>query len=272
MANSSPEGIYGLKTIADQLAMELDSWKAQLAHQSLIASTAYINEVPAAYDLLEAGIGRNSDVWLLHLTLPSSPDKPVLVAFISGIVAPLIIEQDIVAPLMHTGLPWNLWNQSAVDSQNVSSAKDWAAILKQLASSKPLLFAHGLELVWVIDTAKYPQRSVARPQTELAVGRSEEAFTESLTQKAQMRHRIHSPALLFLDGEVGWLQQSTVSVAYIEGLANPALATTAVERLKTMDVASVVSSTQISGLIRVTRRRYFLPHGTRGKWAWWCGD
>ena len=239
MANSSPEGVYDLKTIAGQLAMELDSWMAQLAHQPLIAPIAYINDVSAAHDRLEAGFGRNSDVWLLHLTSPSSPNKPVPVTFISGIVDPLM------APLMHARLPPNRWNQGAVDSQKVSSAKDWSVILKQFASGKASLFAHGLEFVWVIDTTKYSQHSVDRPQTELAVGGSEEASTESLTmQKAQVRHLVYSPAPLFLlDVEVGWLQQSTVSVAYIEELTNPALATTAVERLKAMDVVSVVSST-----------------------------
>jgi spore germination protein KA len=86
---------------------------------------------------------------------------------------------------------------AAVFAMDITQATQWPDITQSLASGKTVVLVQDLAHAWVIDTAKFPQRSVERPQTELAVRGPEEAFNEVLgTQKAHIRHRLPSPDLV----------------------------------------------------------------------------
>jgi spore germination protein KA len=251
MANFSPEGIYDLKVVSQQLRDQLESWTAVLQRAPVSDPQSYVGDVQATYDRIKAGIGRNSDVVVRKIQVPACPSGPVLLVCLDDIVETHTIEQNIVDPLFKTSLPADQWDEGAIDPMDVSRATQWPDILEKLASGNTLIFAPNLTFAWVVGTSKFPQRSVTRPQTELAVRGPEEAFNEMLTtQKGQIRHRVHSPDLLFLDFKVGTIQKSAVAVAYIEGIANPALVTTVVERIKSIDVDGVVNMGQIAGIIR----------------------
>lgn len=272
MANFSPQGIHDIEMVSAKLGNELESWTAVLRQNAAAGPSTYVPNVPAAYHRIKAGMGRNSDVWLRYLNVPACPEGPILVAAVDGITNSTILDQNVLAPLLKTNRAPSQWDQGAVDPLSVDASSDWFKILESLAAGKTLIFAPGLPHVWMIDTTKYPARSVDRPQTELAVAGPEEAFNEALTtQKAQVRHRIHSPNLLFMDYTVGATQQSTVSVAYLEHLANPALVTTVIERVKAMEVDGVMTSTQIAGLIRDHPRSIFptVRHTERVDLAVW---
>jgi spore germination protein KA len=251
MSTSQAEMIQDILTELQQLEETVSSWLSALAAQPTASATQYVDNVPAAYARLKAGMGRNADVLLRYLTVPSCPAGPVLVAAIDGLTDTQMVDQDIIRPLLATKTPPDQWGQGVISPAHVSQSNQWPDLLQKLAAGNTLLFAPGLSFVWVVDTVKYPQRSIERPQTELAVRGPEEAFTEVLlTHKAQIRHRVHTPQLMFHDLTVGKVQQTNASVAYIEGVANYALVRTVIERMRAVDVDGAVNVTQLAGLIR----------------------
>ncbi|NMP21200.1 spore germination protein [Sulfobacillus sp. DSM 109850] len=241
-----------------RLHQELNSWTEVLALDPMASVDQYVPDVPAAYQRLKAGVGQNSDVLMRYLQVPSLPGEQVLVVCLDGISETQMVDQDIIEHLLKTTTRPDLWNETAVTPVDVTQATTWTDILQKLVEGNTLIFAPRVPFVWVVDTVKYPQRSIGRPQTEMAVRGSEEAFTEVLvTQKTQIRHRLRSPALRFQDYTIGVVQRTKLSVAYLEGIANPALVTTVEERLKAIDVDGVVTITQIGGLIRDHPRSIF---------------
>lgn len=254
----APEEVGDLVSLTDRLTEELSAWLSAFRGVPAAPADAYVADVKAAYSRIKAGVGRSSDVLTRFIRVPTCPDGDVLVVCIDGIVQTELIDQCIVQPLLGTKVPPDQWNRGAINAVDVTKASEWPSILHDLVSGRTLLFAPGLDYCWVVDTTKYPQRGPERPQTEIAVRGPEIAFNEVLsTNKSQIRHLVHSPALLFWDWNVGNAQRLTVSVAYLEDVANPALVTTVIERLKRVEVASAVTITQIGGLIRDHPRSIF---------------
>lgn len=246
-----PYDVYAIITQIQQLTAQLDSWSTQLQEQPQRGSDASFGNVHVAYQRLQAGMGRNSDVSLRYITIPASPRGPILVTSIDGMADTDMLNQGIIQPLLSTKLSPDLWDQGALTPIQITKSTTWPDLIKNLTSGNTLLFAPDLPWAWVVDTAKYPQRAIGRPQTELAVRGPEEAFNEVLmTQKTQVRRRLRTPQLLFHDVTLGKVQQTTVSVAYLEEIANPALVATVIDRVKSINIDGAVTVTQIAGLIR----------------------
>jgi spore germination protein KA len=73
----------------------------------------------------------------------------------------------------------------------------------------------------------------------------------------QLRHRILDPHLHFKQLTLGSRQHTTVALAYLGGVANPALVATCLERLKSINISGHANATLIAGLIRDHPRSIF---------------
>ncbi len=239
------------------LLEELDGWILML-QQAPDALTRYYPNVQGAYHRLKAGLGSSPDVLLRWITVPAyKPDK-VLIASIDGMSDSQMVDQDIIAPLLKTTEPAESWGESVITPGHVHSETEWDQILQSLAAGNTLIFAPEFDKVWVVDTVTYRQRSTGRPQTEISVRGPEDAFNEvMLTQMNQLRQRILDPHLHFQQITLGSRQHTAVVVAYLGGVANPALVATCLDRLQGIDISGHVNATIIAGLIRDHPRSIF---------------
>ena len=73
----------------------------------------------------------------------------------------------------------------------------------------------------------------------------------------QLRQRILDPHLHFKQLTLGSRQHTTVALAYLGGVANPALVATCLERLKSINISGHANATLIAGLIRDHPRSIF---------------
>lgn len=253
-----PKQAKDVQKLAKILEQEVAGWVADLAQNPGAAADDYVPDVQAAYERIKAGMGRSSDILLRRITVPSCPDGSVLIASVDGMADTQMVDQDIIAPLLTTKVPPEQWDQAAITPVHVSRETTWPKLLEGLAAGNTLIFAPGLPFVWMVDTVKYNQRSIERPQTELAVRGPEEAFNEILlTQKNQIRRHFQTPNLQFHDVMVGRIQHTMASVAYLQGVTNPSLVQTAIQRLEAIQIDGIANSTTISGLIRDHPRSIF---------------
>ncbi|MDA8192815.1 MAG: spore germination protein [Thermaerobacter sp.] len=253
-----PKQAHEVRKLAKILAEEVDGWVGALDQNPTAPVDEYVDDVDAAFFRLKSGMGRSSDILLRRITVPASPRGSLLLASVDGLADTQMVDQDIIAPLLTTRVPASLWDQAALTPMHITRERSWPRLLQALAAGNTLLFAPDLPFVWVIDTVKYTQRSIERPQTELAVRGPEEAFNEILlTQKNQIRRRLLTPDLLFRDVTVGRLQHTTVAVAYLEQLTNPSLVQTVIERLESIAIDGIANATTIAGLIRDHPRSIF---------------
>lgn len=252
------ESLRELIEALKNLDHKVSAWLSVLQKNPTASADQYVPDVEAAYQRIQAGMGRSSDVILRKIATPACPDGPVLIACLDGMADTQMVDQDIIQRLLSSHTAPARWDETTITPAHISKHTTWAPLLQGLASGNTLIFAPGLPFVWVVDTVKYPQRNIERPQTELAVRGSEEAFTEVLlTQKTQIRRHFLTPMLQFYDIKIGRLQHTTVSIAYVEQLTNPALVETAIRRVKAIDIDGLATSTTIAGLIRDYPRSIF---------------
>lgn len=218
----------------------------------------YVEDIAMAHRRLNSAMGPSPDIVYRYLAIPALPGEMILLAYITGITDSQVVDSDVVSPLLTTSSPPDQWSDRTLISGHITKRDHWSTILQDLASGHLMIFAPGLSFVWSVDTAKFPKRAVGRPQTELSVRGPQEAFTEDLyTQMSQIRRNFFDPRLQFHEVTFGRLQQSSVMIAVIDGLTNPALIAVVKERLQSIHIDGRPNASLIGGLIRDHPRSIF---------------
>lgn len=238
----------------------------QLAHQAiqtmdtltLITGTSYLPNVPAARARIQSAMGSSPDIILRELQVPSCLPDRVLIAYIDELADSQMVDQDIIGPLLTATSPPEQWDQRTLRPGHITARSQWPAILQDLSGGNTLIFAPGLPHVWSIDTVHFKERGIDRPHTELSVRGPSEAFNEDVyTVMSQIRRRFYDPALRFHAVTLGRLQHTSVMVASIHGLTNPALLEVVVARLEAVRIDGRPNATLLAGLIRDHPRSIF---------------
>lgn len=250
--------VHGIRERGRQLLAEVDGWLAALAALPPVPMpTAYTPDLAAVHRRLKSSMGRSPDVVLRWVAVPACAPDQVLVAYIDGMVDTRVLDQGVLGPLLYTQARPETWDTGTLQAGHVQSRRDWTTILHDLSAGNTLVFAPGCTDAWSVDTIKYKQRGVERPQTEMAVRGPDEAFNEvMLTQMTQIRRHFRTPALRFEVLTAG-LQQTSLAVVYLKGVTNPLLVQAVVERLRRLPLEVWPNATAIGGMIRDHPRAIF---------------
>lgn len=221
----------------------------------------YSGNIEAAYARLKSTVGGSADVIVRRFKIGRERPLPALLAFVDGLADSQMVDQDTIllmqrfkdAETLSKNPPqaYTLIQESVIAVGHATVKTQWSQLLVDLMGGNTLVFIGDCPQVLVLDTIKYPARSISNPTTERAVKGPQEAFNEVvLTQMNLIRRRIKSPSLRFDSMKVGILSQTTVIIAYIQGLTNPELIEAVRRRLSTMNVATVeYANTVADGLI-----------------------
>lgn len=90
-------------------------------------------------------------------------------------------------------------------------------MIDNLLSGPCILLIDGYEQGLIIDTRKYPSRSVEEPDTERVIQGAKDGFTETLLTNCNLiRRRLRVPGLTFALQKVGTYSNTDVAIAYLE--------------------------------------------------------
>ena len=213
--------------------------------------------VEGAYDRLKYTVGQSPDIILRRITLGENLKLPALVAFADGMVDNEIVDQDTVRVM-------ELYEVTAKDTKDsralhatvlrqmvaaghVTTGSTWDSLLTQLTYGNTLVFIQGSSTVLIIDSVKFKARAIGRAKSEPSIKGPQEAFNEILlTHMNQIRRRIRSPWLHFDSITVGGYTSTTVLVAHVEGLTNPALVSAVKDRIRMIHTDDVQTLTEIT--------------------------
>ncbi len=203
----------------------------------------FAGDVDAAYQRLKNTVGQSPDIILRRITVGKNIKRPALIAFADGMVDNAIVDQDTVrvtelyevneaAATDESALHATVLRQM-VAAGHVTTSASWESLLIQLTYGNTLLFVQGSATVLVIDSVKFQARAIDRPKSEPSIKGPQEAFNEILlTHMNQIRRRIRTPWLHFDPIQVGGYTSTTVLVAHIEGLTNPAVVAAVKNRIR----------------------------------------
>ncbi|MBE6650890.1 MAG: spore germination protein [Ruminococcaceae bacterium] len=117
--------------------------------------------------------------------------------------------------------------------------------INALLSSMSLLFIDGYCEALIMDTKKYPSRSVEEPEKNKTMRGPRDGFGESVFMNtALIRRRIKSDKLAFCEFSIGQETKTKVVLAYMRGKGNMRLVNEIKRRLSSLDIPSLTLSQQ----------------------------
>ena len=114
----------------------------------------------------------------------------------------------------------------------------------------------------VVNTKGFAKRGPDEPDNEKVLRGPREGFTETfMGNLALIRRRLRTPDLCFEFSQVGSVSHTTVSVCYINGIADQTVLQAVKQRLKQIELDAVLDANYLSELMRDDR---FSPFPTTG--------
>lgn len=123
-----------------------------------------------------------------------------------------------------------------------SSVQD---MIDNLLSGPCLLIIDGFQQGLIIDTRKYPSRSVEEPDTEKVIQGAKDGFTETLLTNCNLiRRRLRIPELTFFLQKIGTYSKTDVAVVYLENYCDKKLLQNINQRLQNMQTTTLTMGIQ----------------------------
>lgn len=126
---------------------------------------------------------------------------------------------------------------------SVKKVREFKEIISGINSGNCALFIDTLDTAFDIDVKGFKQRSVDKPDNEIIVRGSQEAFTENIrTNTSLIRRLVNNENLIIENIEVGNLSNTKCAVCYMKNIANNDLVSEVKYRLNNVDVDYLISS------------------------------
>lgn len=134
------------------------------------------------------------------------------------------------------------------DIEKVSS---FDKIIYDVSSGNCALFVDTINYVFDIDVKSFDKRSIAKPENELSIMGSQEAFVENLrTNTSMIRRNLCNENLIIENLSIGKTDKNSCSICYLKNLANSDLVAEVKFRLNNLDVEYLNSMGELKELIK----------------------
>ncbi|MFE4350991.1 spore germination protein [Peribacillus butanolivorans] len=228
--------------------------------QSKSKKLEYIDSsISANLDNMKKKTGNSPDIIVRTLKISQNPEIKTTILYVQGLIDnPSVTDFLIESIMKNPHLKEKLLPQEALDviSEDVVSLGGvetvtvWEKLLLSLLSGDSIIFVDGVNKALVASTRGGERRSIQEPSTHLTVRGSREGFTESnATNIAMLRRIINSPDLWIESMKIGTVTKTDVSIMYINGIAKEGIVEEVKERLKGINIDSILESGYIEQLI-----------------------
>ncbi|MEJ9227904.1 spore germination protein [Peribacillus butanolivorans] len=217
------------------------------------------SSISANLDHLKKKTGNSPDIIIRTLKISQNPEIKTTILYVQGLIDnPSVTDFLIESIMKNPHLKEKLLPQEALDviSEDVVSlggvetVTDWGKLFLSLLSGDSIIFVDGINKALVASTRGGERRSIQEPSTHLTVRGSREGFTESnATNIAMLRRIINSPDLWIESMKIGTVTKTDVSIMYINGIAKEGIVEEVKERLKGINIDSILESGYIEQLI-----------------------
>lgn len=136
-------------------------------------------------------------------------------------------------------------------------------LVLKMQSGFAVILVNGCERCIGIGIQGYKTRGIDEPTSELNVRGSREGFVEAVrTNMSMIRRRIKSPTLVFEMQQLGSRSNTDICVCYISDKADPKLLENVKERLKSVDLNTILESGYIQPYLEGEGGWFFSECGT----------
>lgn len=137
-----------------------------------------------------------------------------------------------------------------IPQNNVEHQSSFEDVFSGVNSGNCALFVDTLNVAFDIDVKGFKQRSIDKPENEIVIKGSHEAFVENIRTNTSLLRRFMNNENLVIEGsEIGKITKTKCAVCYMQNIANSDLVAEVKYRINNLDVDSILSSGQLEQLI-----------------------
>lgn len=178
-------------------------------------------------------------------------------AYCNGLVDSIVINQNIIKPLM---LSKNVKNDDklidelikhVIQVYDVKKTEKIKDIVENVTYGDVVLFIDGISEVLILNTKHSEQRSITEPENEKVIMGPREGFSESiLTNLSMIRRKLRTNELKFKYHSFGDKTNTKACVCYIDSIVDKKILNELYKRLKKIKIDGVIDTNYINELIR----------------------
>jgi spore germination protein KA len=182
----------------------------------------------------------------------------VLIVYINILVDATIVNDNVIRSLSFEARSGNLANitldmikERIITVSDIKEETSFPNVLNRILAGDAVVFVQGAAKALIVSArGTQTARQVTEPATESVIRGPREGFVETLQfNVALLRRKLKNPKLRFEDLAIGSISQTTVFVAYLEGLADQQLIQEVRERLSRIKIDAILESGYIEELI-----------------------
>ncbi len=220
----------------------------------------------------------NSDICIRNFLLNSQGKQyNASLVFIDGMVDSELINRFVLTPLMHKNQT-NLGNvansfikntsnlnfrinkkinleqsilESLISQNSIQTETNLEKIIDKINNGFTCLLVDSLETAFCIEAKGFKTRGIAKPENEIVVRGSQEAFVENIrTNTSMIRRIINNENLVIEQLNIGKITKTIVSFCYMKNITNTDLIQEVKYRLNNVEIDSLTSSGILEQLIQ----------------------
>lgn len=195
---------------------------------------------------LQSIFSQAPDLIFRSVDAPNGPEA--MLVYFDGLVDMNSINNHVLHPLIEALS--NTEYSLPVTVGNVQSTTDMNQVEKMLLNGKSVLFLPGATEAYIFDTSGWPQRSITDPSIEASIKGSHQGFVETAIQNiALIRRYIPNRELKIKQLKVGTRGENTLSIMYLQDVADPAVLQELTRRVEGLDIDCIINTGELSELI-----------------------
>ncbi|MEK8128812.1 spore germination protein [Paenibacillus filicis] len=189
------------------------------------------------------------DLIIRQFTIKQSRDPAALV-YLDGLTDKNAINNNVLRPLQYEEQSGEENGEFKVSVGQVQSLQTWQQIESCIFQGCSVLFIDGRMEAYSLTTQGWPQRAIEDPQLEASLKGAHQGFVETSSQNiALIRRYIPNRELKIKELTVGQRGRGTISILYLADVANPILLNRLEERIRQLDVDSIINTGELAEFI-----------------------
>nr|WP_232284453.1 spore germination protein [Bacillus timonensis] len=190
---------------------------------------------------IQSIFNKTPDLVVTNLVINQTKGKAALV-YINELTDPTIINEHVLRPLLFKVDQENENPTPKISIGQIKEVNTWSQITDGILQGKSVLFVEQSQVSFLLDTGKWPERSIEDTPIESSVYAEHIGFTESGSKNiALLRKHIKNQNLKIKECIIGERGKTKVSLLYLDDVADPDLIKELETRLKKMKVDSITN-------------------------------
>ena len=196
------------------------------------------------------------DIITGRFTVGKANKTDIYLAYTDNMIDRMILQRDLIGNFIYHMDDLPVFNQfeylkkRALQSADVKELLTMDEITQAAISGDVIILVDGYDKALMISLKSFPNRGIPTVETEVTVRGSKDSFTEiSAFNKVLIRRRIKDTNLKMVNMTVGIRSRTSVTLSYIEGIADPGIIGEVKKRLDSFTIDGIFDIGMLENLI-----------------------